>query len=73
MVNNIGYMLRDRETGRWHNWGGLTEWLPDTPHGGTIWLDKDKAEKFAQEYGPCDVEVVPVLITELPCLKQNKL
>jgi hypothetical protein len=66
MVSMIGYMLRDRKTGRWHNWGGLTEWLPDSPQGGTIWTDKEKAEKFAREYKVCDVEVVPVLIQELP-------
>jgi len=57
------FMLRDRKTGRWHNWGGLLEWVPaDHPQGGTIHIDRAKAQKFADEYPKdvCDVEVVPL-------------
>jgi hypothetical protein len=58
-------MLRDKNTGRWHNWGGLTEWLPPSNKGGSLWTDKEAAEKFAKEYTVCDVEVVPIRCQEI--------
>lgn len=60
-------MLRDRKTGRWHNWGGLTEWLPPSNNGGSLWTDRDAAEKFAKEYPAdlCDVELVPIRCQEI--------
>ena len=65
MIDFEMYMLRDKKTGRWHNWGGLQEWLFDSPRGGSIWFDKTDAQKFADEYPKhiCDVEVVTLKVT----------
>lgn len=69
MVNFYIYMIRDKISGRWHNWGGLTEWYPDTPQGGTWWYEKEKAEKFAAEYPKetgVDAEVVTIHVCAMP-------
>lgn len=59
------YMLRDKLTGRWHNWGGLTEWLHPSV-GGTIWSEKQPALDFAAKYNKSgagvEVEVVTFLV-----------
>ncbi len=68
MINFEAYMLQDKNTQRWHNYGGLTEWLPDSDKGGTVWHDKEKAQAFADDYNKSThlhgviVEVVPVVV-----------
>lgn len=57
------YMIRDSYTGRWHNYGGLTEWLPaDSERGGTIWYDKHKALAFAADY-PIEIGIDAQVVT----------
>lgn len=62
-VNFEVYMLRDKNTGRWHNWGGMAEWYTDTDRGGTFWLEKDKAQEFADNYNSKKIGVVVEVVT----------